>query len=185
MNSSDIARGYGVIMDDERSPKEHCNWDGNQFNTQGMKEEGKLHELGHWAISEDRHLPDFGLGPGPDTNSEAYNKAKKRLGIDDEDEVAFQFYDKEETRACVMEFIHGALCGHNMARYMEDRFFTTRGGRWDDSTGSCYSSFMDDIGWLQSKKIINDDWVPLLLEPTLGEEELKRIKDFKEMVERI
>lgn len=185
MNSGDIAKAYGVIMDDERSPSEHCNWDGKQFNTKGMKEEGKLHELSHWLISDRTELPEFGLGPGPDSNFTAYNAAKVRLDVDHEAEASYHSYDKEETRACVMEFIHGAVCGSNMRRYMEDRFFLKMNGQWDSSTGASYSTFMDDIIWLQGKKIISDDWVPLLLEPALGEDELKRIKDFKEMVESI
>lgn len=185
MNSADIAKAYGVTMDDARAPSEHCNWDGKQFNTKGVREDGKLHELSHWLISDRTDLPEFGLGPGPDSNYKAYNEAKARLEVDSEAEAAYYSYDKEETRACVMEFIHGAVCGHDMRRYMEDRFFLKIRGSWDDSTGSSYSVFMDDIAWLQRKNIISDDWVPLLLEPVLGKEELKRIKDFKEMVERI
>lgn len=185
MNSADIAKAYGVIMDDERAPNEHCNWDGEKFNTKSVREDGRLHELSHWLISDKRHLPEFGLGPGPDSNFKAYNAAKDRLGVDHEAEAPYYSYDEEETRACVMEFIHGAVCGHHMRKYMEDRFFLKIWGGWDDSTGSSYSVFMNDIGWLQQKKIISDDWVPLLLKPFLGEEELTLIKNFKEMVERI
>lgn len=185
MKSADIAIAYGVTMCDERSPREHCNWDGTQFNTKGMKEEGKLHELGHWAISERRHLPDFGLGPGPDTNYEAYDRAKKKLNISDEEDAPFYSYDKEETLACTMEFIHAAVGGHNMLRYMQDRYFVSLDGHWDSSTGSTYDAFIKDMRLLQDKKIINKNWVPLLLRKSLNKTHLKLLQSFKRMVKNI
>lgn len=185
MNSSDIAKAYGLLMCDERNPKTYCNWDGKQFNTKGVSEEGKLHELGHWTISKTKHLPDFGLGPGPDTNFDAYEKAKKRLGIDDEEDAPFYSYDKEETMACTMEFIYAAIGGHNMMKYMEDRYFISRDGSWDDTTGSTYAAFIEDMKEFQKRGLISKSWVPKLLRPFLNKTHLKRLRDFKKMVKEI
>jgi hypothetical protein len=183
MNSKDIAKALEVTMRDDLAPAEHCNWDGKKFNTKGVREDGKLHELGHWAISDRKHLPDFGLGPGPDTRFEAYKKAYSKLSS--EEDKDHRSSSREETLACVMEFLYAAIGGHNMLKYMEDRFFLERNGRWDRGTGSSYNSFIKEIQWLQNKNLISKSWVPVQLRKVLKKNHLQLLRAFKKMVKEI
>lgn len=182
MKPLEIFDAYGVSYASDRSPKEYCNWDGQQFNIAGVRADGLLHEISHWVISDKKNLPDFGIGPGPDTTSAAYRAAYSKKNM----EPKYNNGDLDETRACVLEFIFGVICGFSALRYMQDRFFVKSGSMvWDMGTGSAEQSFMEDIDWLKDKKIIDKNWVPYQLKKLLSKEHLKRIKEFRSLVKTI
>ena len=63
----DLVMSFGVPVIHEK-PSTAFSWDGHAIRTQS-EASVLVHELAHWQIAppDRRHLPDFGLGAGPET----------------------------------------------------------------------------------------------------------------------
>ena len=100
-----MQKPYQAPIQWDVNPKQHYNWDGEHINVLGMKEDGVLHELGHWLVVPEisKYAKDYGLGGGPDspTSNFVYGMYKDT--------------GQEETLACIMEFFLGVLCEMDMA----------------------------------------------------------------------
>lgn len=185
LTSDIIAKTYGIPLRKNVDPKTNLNWDGKHINAKGMSEDGILHEIGHWIVAEPlrRKYPDYLLGPGPNESGTLYSTTVKALT--DLPQIRGKQYGREETEACIMEFIFGALMGMNTRKYMEDRFFITNMGRWENNTGSDAQDFMEQIESFQKRKILNKAWVPVQLKKIVEKDNLKMLGDYRRFVPTI
>jgi len=89
-----LARAFGIATLDE-APAAAFSWDGARLRTRS-EASVILHEIAHWQICppDRRHLPDFGLGAGPETGDKA---AADRAAVAD-----FDTRQREETQASML-----------------------------------------------------------------------------------
>ena len=195
MNITDVINHLGIIVDYESDPKTNCGWNGMKFSAKNIETDNLFHEIGHWIASskERRLLPEFGLGPGPNTTDETYNKiyedSVKTFGLQssEDNKLPIKMGEEEEVNACIIEFCLEAMCNSNidLHQIMIDRnFLQYKSHDWWYSYWE-YDDFFVHIKQLKNDKVINKFWVPNCISKIVTSIELEKLNKFRKNLKMV
>lgn len=143
-----LAHGFGIATLDEE-PACAFSWDGRVVRTQS-EPSVLLHEIAHWQIcpAERRHLPDFGLGAGPETGRKTEADAART--------TTQKTQEREEAMASLLGILWEAQLGlPAMAAFAEQNWLE----RYERPGTPAY--FATVIGWLHEAGLIDDQARPI------------------------
>lgn len=143
-----LAQIFGIGTLDEE-PARAFSWDGDVVRTRS-EPSVLLHEIAHWRICpvERRHLPDFGLGAGPETGRKTEADAARVASL------AAQ--EREEAMASLLGILWEAHLGlPAIAAFAEQNWLE----RYDQPGTPAY--FATVIGWLHEAGLIDGQARPV------------------------
>lgn len=144
-----LAHAFGIATLDEE-PAQAFSWDGKVVRSRS-ETSVLLHEIAHWQICppERRHLPDFGLGAGPETGRKQVADAARAT------DPATQ--EREEAMASLLGILWEAhLNLPALAAFAEQNWLES----YDRSGTPAY--FATVIGWLYDAGLIDDRALPVI-----------------------
>lgn len=192
MNYLDFIEFYQIPVSYQHCPYEYGNYDGNIINLKGLKAKQILHEICHYIIASknQRKLIDYGLGVGPNTNLVIYKDFfnSKKNNITKKQSLV------QETQVCILEFLFAAIVGLDLLEYLKERnfvyisysfqkrkkyYFSVEIPHWHEN------DFYKEIKKMIRKKVINKNWIPMVLLPYLKLKDLQAIKKFQNFIATI
>jgi hypothetical protein len=142
-----LAQAFGIATLDEE-PARAFSWDGQVVRTRS-EPSVLLHEIAHWQIcpADRRHLPDFGLGAGPETGRKVEADTARVT-----DQVT---QEREEAMASLLGILWEAAFGlPALAAFAEQNWLEA----YDRPGTPAY--FATVIGWLHAAGLIDDQARP-------------------------
>lgn len=143
-----LAANSGIATMDEE-PARAFSWDGRVIRSRS-EPSVLLHEIAHWLICppDRRHLPDFGLGAGPESGRVAEADAARVADQADQ--------EREEAMASLLGILWEAHFGlPAMAAFAEQNWLEK-----PDRPGTP-GYFATVIGWLRQAELIDDQARPV------------------------
>lgn len=143
-----LAQAFGIGTLDEE-PMRAFSWDGRVIRSRS-EPSVLLHEIAHWQIcpASRRHLPDFGLGAGPETG--------RKSEADDARATDQTMQEREEAMASLLGILWEAEDGlPAMAAFAEQNWLEN----YDRPGTPAY--FATVIGWLHEAGLVDDQARPV------------------------
>jgi hypothetical protein len=135
----DLLRRFGLGILDE-DPNDGLTWDGQAVAVR-MEPSVIIHEVAHYQLAtpERRHLPDFGLGAGPESGDKPRGEAGRRVfGVDCDREEALVsllgvLWEAELGQPAVLAFLEqnwleGGAVAHNVRHFVRNVSELMEGG---------------------------------------------------------
>tara|TARA_Y100001970_G_scaffold248983_2_gene319089 strand:- start:21554 stop:22318 length:765 start_codon:yes stop_codon:yes gene_type:complete len=146
-----LVRYVGMPEIDE-PPLKAFSWDGTAVRT-GSAASVLIHEVAHWLVAspERRALPDFGLGPGPETGRTELAEAARCVGDDKREE--------EELLASLLGILLEASLGQPaISAFIEQNWLEA----WDRPAAA--NQFLITVEKLLTRGLIDASGLPVLLQ---------------------
>ena len=150
-----LAAAFGIATQDEE-PARAFSWDGGVIRSRS-EPSVLLHEIAHWSICppERRHLPDFGLGAGPESGRVDEANAARVAGQD--------IQEREEAMASLLGILWEAHLGlPALAAFAEQNWLEK-----PDRPGTP-AYFATVIGWLRDAGLIDAQGRPVAMATSNG-----------------